>query len=72
MTLHVYVFKTSVTEIGVKFLSTILTQNLPNCKWNFDLEDRDNILRIESSTDICIKVMNILAEYGYECEELTF
>jgi hypothetical protein len=49
----IYVFKTSVdTKSKLEFAGTLLQEVLPNALWNFDLEDCDNILRIDSDTEI--------------------
>ena len=38
--------------------------------WNFDLEDCDNILRIESTINVSSSVISILEEHGFLCEEI--
>jgi hypothetical protein len=49
----IYVFKTSVdTKSKLEFANAMLDELLPNALWNFDLEDCDNILRIESEVEI--------------------
>lgn len=49
----IYVFKTSVdTNSKLEFANTLLQELLPNALWNFDLEDCDNILRIDSEDEI--------------------
>jgi hypothetical protein len=66
----VYVFKTSITEADLFYIKPILNNLLINCKWNFDFQDVDNILRIESDSDITNFVINELKSEGYFCEEL--
>lgn len=67
----VYVFKTSVeTEKTVKKLKPNIDRLTPNMRWNFDLEDCDNILRIESSEITPKQVIDLLKTYNFECEEL--
>ena len=39
--------------------------------WNFDLEDCDKILRIDSPTEITETIIKLLQEKGFKCEELT-
>lgn len=39
-------------------------------QWNFDLEDCDHILRIESKRAIGHLIINLLHENGFECQEL--
>ena len=69
----VYVFKTSVKkEKTVNLLTPELNKLLPQVKWNFDLEDCDKILRVETSTQQNIQlIVNFLNEKGFSCEELT-
>lgn len=42
----------------------------PQHRVNFDLEDCDNILRIEGTDFSSDSVVNILKENGYECSEI--
>ena len=49
----VYIFKTTVdSKSKLESATEILDKILPQAKWNFDLEDCDNILRIESEAEI--------------------
>ncbi|TCN56525.1 hypothetical protein D0809_15435 [Flavobacterium circumlabens] len=49
----IYVFKTSVdTKSKLNLASELLSELLTDAQWNFDLEDCDNILRIDSETEI--------------------
>jgi hypothetical protein len=49
----IYVFKTSVdSKSKLEFANTLLEELIPNALWNFDLDDCDNILRIESEDQI--------------------
>jgi len=43
---------------------------LPNEKWNFDLEDCDKILRIDSEENIVLKITDLLNIHKFYCEEL--
>ncbi|MEZ4969788.1 MAG: hypothetical protein R2814_09070 [Flavobacteriaceae bacterium] len=38
--------------------------------WNFDLEDCDNILRVETHMVPAISITNLLNGHGFLCEEL--
>ncbi|RZJ53077.1 MAG: hypothetical protein EOO44_09685 [Flavobacterium sp.] len=49
----IYVFKTSVdTNSKLESATILLNELLPDSLWNFDLEDCDNILRIDSQSQI--------------------
>lgn len=64
----IYVFKTSVNSRSkLDSASALLQELLPNTLWNFDLEDCDNILRIDSELDI----PNLIQNNGiFDCVEL--
>jgi len=67
----IYVFKTSVkTKVQVKGIKPHIEKILPKAKWNFDLEDCDKILRIDSEENISVPIKNLLKNHNYYCEEL--
>ena len=67
----IYVFKTSVrSKIQAKKLTPHIDKILPNAKWNFDLDDCDKILRIDSDEDIILPIINLLNNHSFDCEEL--
>lgn len=68
----ILVFKTSVSQTEeIKELQQTL-DGLVNShgKWNFDLEDCDNILRVETWNLEASRVAAILNTKGFYCEEL--
>ncbi len=68
----VLVFKTSVLGKGhVKTLKPLLNQLIDkNGHWNFDLEDCDNILRVETQYVRAQNISTLLEKNGFSCEEL--
>ena len=65
------VFKTSVkTKIQIKKLRPYIDNMLPNSRWNFDLEDIDKILRIDSEANVSLMIIDLLNTHNYTCEEL--
>lgn len=67
----VLIFKTSVkTESEVIKLRPEINHLATDINWNFDLEDCDNILRINSMEVIPSQVISLFEKYHYECEEL--
>ena len=67
----IHVFKTSVkTKMQVKKIKPHFDKILPKAKWNFDLEDIDKILRIDSEENIVLKITDLLLHHNYSCEEL--
>jgi len=67
----IYVFKTSVkTKTQVRQLKPLITHMLPPEKWNFDLDDCDKILRIDSEENIALKITELLRTQQFHCEEL--
>jgi hypothetical protein len=67
----IYVFKTSVrTKSQVRKLQPHIDTMLPAEKWNFDLQDCDRILRIDSEENIVLKITALLNIHKFSCEEL--
>ena len=68
---EVLIFRTNVdTPKAIKKLAPLLNGHLFISKWNFDLEDCDKILRIETSAKISEEIIKILRSKGFDCEEL--
>lgn len=68
----VLVFKTSVEgESHLKMLSPLLNELINSFgRWNFDLEDCDNILRVETCYPNAVAIASLLQKWGFFCEEL--
>lgn len=54
----------------VKQLEPHMNKLLPTAKWNFDLEDCDKILRVDSEENAVSKIIDLLILHNYSCEEL--
>lgn len=68
MQIMIYVFKTSVdSQAKVESASVLLDELLPNSLWNFDLEDCDNILRVDSELNVTALLENNTI---FDCIEL--
>lgn len=67
----VLVFKTTVGKRKeIRYLKPFLNRIVePEGKWNFDLEDCDRILRVETRKCSSI-VTSLLQKQGFICEEL--
>ncbi|MFD1552345.1 hypothetical protein DNU06_11065 [Putridiphycobacter roseus] len=70
--MEIFVFKTSVRTVNeVQFLTPKLNGALTQkCEWNFDLEDCDGILRVESPFMCSLTVQKIVTANGFICQEL--
>lgn len=67
----IYVFKTSVnTQDQLKKLEPHINRILPDEKWNFDLDDCDKILRVDSKENIVLRITGLLNIHNFSCEEL--
>jgi hypothetical protein len=67
----ILVFKTNVSNNQfLEKLTALLNTIQPISKWNFDFEDCDNILRIDTASNISTQVINSLKSLGFNCEEL--
>ena len=69
---NVLVFKTSVSgKSEVKKLKPLLNRLVnQHGYWNFDLEDCDNILRVETQSLSALTISSLLQKSGFSCEEL--
>lgn len=68
----VFVFRTSVlTTAHVDALRPLLQGCLSEeARWNFDLEDREKILRVEGRNIVAGSVIQTIQAAGFTCEEL--
>lgn len=67
----VYVFRTSVkSETDIRKLAPYLDELLLPSVWNFDLDDCDKILRVDSPEEISEAIITLLLVTGFDCEEL--
>lgn len=65
----VEVFVTNVKQVAAaKEIVALLLQNFPDSKINFDLEDRDKVLRVEGENFQPGKVMMLVNETGFHCQ----
>lgn len=67
----IFVYKTNITSKGMaKRTEKELNKLLPNADWNFDLEDCDNILRVDSKRDVSRLLKAEMCKIGIEINEL--
>ena len=67
----VSIYKTNITsKVKIKKVKPLLDALLHNEKWNFDLDDCDNILRVDSNATRASLVIKFMQEKYFECEEL--
>ena len=65
------VFKTNVRKKAQsKMLLSILSKTFPSFKINFDLSDRDKVLRVEGDNMEALTIMRLIKEKGFNCEPL--
>lgn len=68
---EISIFLTSVKTIGeVNYLEKLLDLLVGKGYWNFDLEDKENILRIDSNTSINSFLTQEINKLGFDCNEL--
>jgi len=70
--MELLIFQTDIKSKGkVKSIKPILNHHSDIIKWSVDLEDIDNILRIEATTGLKEKeVMDIIQEKGFFIQPL--
>ena len=67
----VEIFKTNVQKKAQsKMLLGILSETFPSFKINFDLSDRDKVLRVEGDNMEVLRIMLLVKNYGFKCEIL--
>lgn len=66
----VSVYKTNLSETSINQLPPMLNTMSEIIRWNTDIEDCDKILKIESHTNISMRVEQKLQYVGISCEEL--
>lgn len=69
----VLVYKTDITQISdAKKIAAEIRQNFSGCNVSFDLEDRDNVLRVESFNGEIEsgKIKQIVKDYGNNINDL--
>ncbi|MBI3004751.1 MAG: hypothetical protein HYY49_04975 [Ignavibacteriales bacterium] len=65
------VFRTNVADIAktAEIIQKLL-ERYPRGRINFDLEDRDKILRVEAQTIDQNEVISLMNNHGFHCEAL--
>lgn len=67
----VEVCKTNVEEEALaKQLRLTLLVHFPHCKIDFDLQDCDNILRVEGKQIVPGKIIEVINVHCYRCQAL--
>lgn len=68
---EISIFRTTISdENEIQSVANILNLIVGKGKWNVDLEDIDNILRIDANTMVNAFLAKELEKIGFECEEL--
>jgi len=69
--MQILVFKTNLTTTNqISIIGSTLNTHPAIQKWNVDLQDCDNILRVVANNIKPADVETILLDAGYFCEEL--
>ncbi len=68
---NILLFKTNIfLETDKQSVYDILTNHEGILKWSIDMEDPDKILRIITHNLTINNIVDMLADCGYQCEEL--
>lgn len=69
--MNILVFKTNLHNSELVDQARTVLQTIPGIqRWNVDMHDCDNVLRIEAGTLSARSVETLLQQAGYYCEEL--
>jgi len=72
ITPDIHVFKTNIGFArDVKKISPVLGEESRIKKWSVDVEDVDNVLRVEAHRIASTEIISLIRQCGYSCEELT-
>jgi hypothetical protein len=67
----ILVFKTNIDTIHkIDIVEPMLNSIFHKTNWNFDLEDCDNILRIDTTKNSTHLIIEKITAIGFYCEEL--
>ena len=64
------VYKTSISSEDINHLKIVLNNFTKISNWNIDLEDWENILRVESQFSVENKIISLLNNLNIVCIEL--
>lgn len=72
--INLFIFRTDIkTKKKVKIVKPIFNNHRAITNWNIDIEDIDNILRIETHSDLREKdIIHLKKICGFYCEMLTY
>ncbi|KUJ62425.1 hypothetical protein AR687_08185 [Flavobacteriaceae bacterium CRH] len=69
--MHIESYKTDVTtKEDANFIVVLLQFIISDCIMNFDLDDCNHILRIETNRDIKEMVYGVFNKQGFNCQKL--
>jgi hypothetical protein len=69
--MEILVFKTNLTDKErISHVEPVLNIHPHIIKWNVDLNDCDNVLRVVSKNIAAKEIEQLLLKEGYYCEEL--
>ena len=69
--MEILVFKTNlIDKKHISNLEPVLNVHPHIIKWNVDLHDRDNVLRVVTKNMEAKEIEQLLLKEGYYCEEL--
>ena len=69
--MNILIFKTNIRlkkDVGI--ITPLLSADESIVQWNVDRDDADKVLRIVSTTNDPVDIINTINEAGYHCEEL--
>ena len=69
--MNIDAYKTDVTsKEDARFIVALLQFVISDCIMNFDLEDSNHVLRIETNRDIKEMVYGVFTKQGFYCKKL--
>ena len=67
---HIHIFKTNIGKENLPQIKKVFNTNKAIRQWHVDTEDCDLVLRVVSHQLSEAEIMQLVLQYGFECEEL--
>ncbi|MGF7042864.1 hypothetical protein [Mucilaginibacter lappiensis] len=70
---YIFIYKTSVkNKTDKEFIANVLDAVFGETSWTIDLTDEDKVLRVESLYHDPDLIKQVLAAYGFFCEQMHY
>lgn len=69
--MEVFVFKTNINQLNrIEKLKPVINSHDKIYAWSVDMQDIDNVLRVEADLSTPNEIIQLVNKAGFSCEEL--